>query len=181
MIHQLDEINNSTKNQTHYYSTDGGNEITITGKNFIPKELFGYIQQCKPLASIGFNHKVIIKVGSQDSNETVYFSYEKPILELKNYTGTTNGKTEITITGINFISKELIANYQFKQSKNYIIIGDNHCNETIWINSTPAKCKPIPGTGSDYIIIISVGNQNSSQLVYFSYHKPILDIKIIVV
>ncbi|EEU04144.1 IPT/TIG domain-containing protein [Dictyostelium discoideum AX4] len=202
----LDTINNSTGNETHYYSsTDGNNEIIITGYNFIPKELSDHYNQnenktinsillgkqycnetiwinsttvkCKPIAGIGSNYKIIIKVGNQDSNETVYFSYEKPILDLKNYTGSTNGNTEITITGINFIPKELADNNNFNQSENYIMIGDNKCNETIWINSTTVKCKPISGTGINHRVIITVGNQNSNETVYFSYDKPILDIK----
>ncbi|KAM9983820.1 hypothetical protein ACTFIY_000540 [Dictyostelium cf. discoideum] len=203
---KLDTINNSTGNETHYYSsTDGGDEIIITGNNFIPKELSDHYNQnenktinsillgkqycngtiwinsttvtCKPLAGIGSNYKIIIKVGNQNSNETVYFSYEKPILDLKNYTGSANGNTEITITGINFIPKELADNNNFNQSENYIMIGDNKCNETIWINSTSVKCKPIPGTGVNHKVIITVGNQNSNETVYFSYDKPILDIK----
>ncbi|KAM9999924.1 hypothetical protein ACTFIZ_008384 [Dictyostelium cf. discoideum] len=203
---KLDTINNSTGNETHYYSsTDGNNEIIITGNNFIPKELSDHYNQnenktinsiqlgkqycnesvwvnsttvkCKPLAGIGSNYKIIIKVGNQDSNETVYFSYDKPILDLKNYTGLANGNTEITITGINFIPKELADNNNFNQSENYIMIGNNKCNETIWINSTSVKCKPISGTGINHKVIITVGNQNSNETVYFSYDKPILDIK----
>ncbi|KAN0043021.1 hypothetical protein ACTA71_010654 [Dictyostelium dimigraforme] len=202
----LETINNSTGNETHYYSpTDGNNEITITGNNFIPKELSNqynenenktinsillgqqYCNQtiwinsttvkCKPMAGIGSNYKIIIKVGKQDSNEAVYFSYEKPILHLKNYTGSTDGKNEITITGSNFIPKELIDNNNFNQSENYIMIGDNKCNETIWINSTSVKCKPIAGTGVNHKVVITIGNQNSNETVYFSYDNPILDIK----
>ncbi|KAM9999926.1 hypothetical protein ACTFIZ_008387 [Dictyostelium cf. discoideum] len=75
-------------------NTTDTNYFTVIGRGLV---------KCKPISGTGINHKVIITVGNQDSNEAVYFSYDKPILDIKNYSSPTDGNTEITITGENFI------------------------------------------------------------------------------
>eukprot|EP01132_Coremiostelium_polycephalum_P004566 gene4566-5690_t len=85
--------------------------------------------------------------------------------------------TEITIniTGSNFVPEEWAErsnNNETLRAINKIYVKDKECTKVTWINSKSASCQPPLDSGANIPVKVLVGNQNSTEVVYFSYEKP---------
>lgn len=152
-------------------STIGGTPLTITGNNFglsgtvrlgltdCPIVSWGHLEiVCNAPAGQGTNLAMVVSVGGQESQAST-FSYSPPSITGINPTKVpTAGGTALTISGNSFGLSGVVT------------VGGSVCPVTSW-EHTQIICNAPEGQGTNLMVVVRVGNQNSSP-TSMSYLAP---------
>ncbi|EFA77044.1 IPT/TIG domain-containing protein [Heterostelium album PN500] len=168
------------------YSDTIGQNITLSGCNFVPKNVssgnssFVLINgtecqspqwissntiNCTAYPGIGKNLTLTVSIGAQNNTDNTTFSYNPP-----NVNNVTMSKTDgeiISIIGDNFVPANI---YAFKSN---VTIFNDLCDNINWINENNITCTAKAGIGKNLTLSVIVGDQQSTNNnVTFSYLPP---------
>ncbi|KAN0008812.1 hypothetical protein ACTFIU_002105 [Dictyostelium citrinum] len=157
---------------------------------------------CNMLINVGANKTIEVKL----RNNVLYtYKYSHSLPWLSGYLTSNSSNTHggncsrsncqtpptkpqyLNITGFNFNPFEFISPFydlnttiaSWKNSSR-IYIGTFECGSVEWTNSTNVSCIIPPGIGADLKVNITIGQQKSENLLFFSYNKPNITNKITV-
>lgn len=164
--------------------TDGSGEIVIEGENFGTSGVVTIGGEpctstspytdtsitCTVPPGVGVDLSVTVTSTGSISNSDMTISYDKPsVSSISPANGVTNGGYEITIEGKNFGPGETDAGDVTIDGKACVLSAGAYTD-------TEIKCTVPEGAGADLQVVVKVANQLSTDVIEFSYDKPVISL-----